>query len=39
MKQWNNLHCVANKSEIFQFKKGPVEMFSAYMLEVNLKFL
>jgi len=21
MKQLNNLHCVANKSEIFQFKK------------------
>jgi len=39
MKQWNNLHCVANKSVIFQFKKDPVEMFSAYTQEVNLKVL
>ena len=31
-KWWNNLHCVGNKSEIFQFKK-----FSAYMQEVNLR--
>jgi hypothetical protein len=37
MKQLNNLHCVANKSEIFQLKKDSVEMFSAYILEVNLK--
>jgi len=39
MKQLNNLHCVANKSEIFQFKKGSLEMFSAYTQEVNLKVL
>jgi hypothetical protein len=32
------LHCVANNSEIFQFKKDSVEMFSAYMQEVNLKY-
>jgi hypothetical protein len=32
-----NLHCVANKSEIFQLKKDSVEMFSSYILEVNLK--
>jgi hypothetical protein len=31
------LHCVANKSEIFQLKKVSVEMFSAYILEVNFK--
>jgi hypothetical protein len=37
MKQWNNLHCVANKSEIFQLKKDWVEMFSAYILKVNFK--
>ena len=37
---WNNeiICTVANKSEIFQFKKkDSVEMFSAYTQEVNLK--
>ena len=37
MKWCYNLHCVGNKSEIFQLKKDSVEMFSAYMQEVNLK--
>jgi len=39
MKQLNNLHCAANKSEIFQNKMDSVEMFSAYTQEVNLKVL
>jgi len=39
MKQLNNLHCVVNKSEIFQIKKDSVELLSAYTQEVNLKIL
>ena len=40
MQKWNNLHFAVSKSEIFQFKKkDSVEVFSAYMQEVNLKVL
>jgi hypothetical protein len=39
MKYLNNLHYVANKPEISQFKKDWVDMFSAYMREVNFKVL
>jgi hypothetical protein len=34
-KYWNNMFCAGNKSEIFQFEKNWVEMFSAYMQEAN----
>ena len=38
MKWCNNLHCVGNKSEIFQLKKkDSLEIFSAYMQKVNFK--
>jgi hypothetical protein len=37
MKYWHDLHCVGNKSEIFQFIKNAAEMFSAYMQDIHLK--